>query len=92
MTTMDGADAEIFDQPFSYQAMAVVTAARRWAAEIWAANEGLPVEFMDELPVVTLNTDEERTRRMLLDAVHDLEHHDRPMQRSRPPTLFDPTA
>jgi hypothetical protein len=93
VTTIDSrAGAEIFDQPFNYQAMAVVAAARHWATEVWACNEGAPVEFMDELPTATIGTEEERARRALLDAVHDLEHHARPAQRTRPPTLFDPPA
>lgn len=85
-----GVEASPHDQPMSYQALAVVAAARRWAAEVWERNERTPFEMVP-LPD-ELNTDEERARRGLLDAVHDLEHHDRPVQRSRPSTLFDPPA
>lgn len=88
MTSLD--QLRGIDEPFSFQAMQVVAAARRWAAEIWTANEGQPVEFMDELPSTRLNTEEEQARRSLLDAVHDLEHHSRPAP--RPPSLFDPPA
>lgn len=80
------------DQPFSYQAMIVVAAAQRWATEVWEENERFPVERMRDLPAPELLTEQERAERALLDAVHDLEHHGRPTQRSRPPTLFDPPA
>ena len=92
MTSLDRIGAGTFDEPFSFQAMQVVAAARQWAAQIWTINEGAPVEFMDELPTGTINTDEERARRALLDAVHDLEHHAQPSPRPSPPTLFDPPA
>lgn len=93
MTTIDNwAGTGIRDEPFSYQALAVVAAARRWAGEVWTANEREPIEFRDELPTATVGTEEEAARRTLLDAVHDLEHHARPTPRSRPPTLFDPSA
>lgn len=91
MTTINQA-GETFGEPYSFQAMAVVEAARRWAAEVWEENERRPVEHMRDLPTPELRTEQERAERVLLDAVHDLEHHGQPAQRSRPPTLFDPSA
>lgn len=94
MTTVDSGIGAYwaFEQPFTYQALLVVAAAREWAATIWTANEADPVEFMDELPTATINTEEEKTRRALLDAVHDLERHSRPVPRPADPSLFDPPA
>jgi len=83
------------DEPFSFQAMQVVAAAREWAARIWATNEREPVEFMDELPIATIGTEEEQSRRALLDAVHDLENSTQPMPRREQqmlPSVFDPPA
>lgn len=90
MTSLDPARG--LDEPFSFQALQVVAAAREWAASIWARNEGSPVEFMDEPPAAIIGTEEERTRQALLDAVHDLEHHSRPAPRPAEPSLFEPPA
>jgi hypothetical protein len=93
MTSLDHIPG--FDEPFSFQAMQVVVAAREWAARIWAANERRPVEFMNELPTATINTEEERSRRALLDAVHDLENFAQPVPRREQqmlPSVLDPPA
>jgi hypothetical protein len=93
MTSLDRIQG--LEEPFSYQAMQVVAAARQWAASIWTANERQPVEFMDELPTVTIGTEEEQSRRALLDAVHDLENFHQPLPRREQqmlPSVFDPPA
>ena len=77
-------------EPFSFQAMQVVAAARRWAATIWETHEEKPVEFtdMDETPPLAITTREELA---LLNAVHDLEHRANPPRPAFPP-LFEPPA
>lgn len=91
MTSLDRIPG--LEEPFSFQAMQVVAAAREWAARIWTSNEREPVEFMDELPTATIGTEEERSRRALLDAVHDLENFTRPVPRREQqmlPSASDP--